>query len=303
MRRLLLLALLLPFALTGCLKKPGEAHLDECAERIRFRGPQKPEIGFGDTPEAIEFAGKFSQRFKLLWDSADNNAYRFDQKEPKTFCQISGDTIVFIAYIPDAQMIRKQNVEIMCNTGWAALGVLDKKQLSRFKKAFVILRAAGMYGPLASGLPTDKLPTLDRSRNAYDAVYPYFAGYSGPVAGNPVASSPSPRPEARPAAPAPEPAPPAASVSANVDGNRSSVLQSDNPKLPEAGPEFRHFAETLKISGTFQGNPAKAILNGKLFRAGETLEPTLGIVFTDLDAAKRKLLLRDSTGAELRVKY
>ncbi|MEJ1972558.1 MAG: hypothetical protein WDM96_08905 [Lacunisphaera sp.] len=100
-----------------------------------------------------------------------------------------------------------------------------------------------------------------------------------------------------------KPAPATGSVSAYSGSKRAGVLRSDDPKSPEAGTDFMQFAEALKISGAIQGNPAKAILNGKSFRAGDTLEPTLGVTFAGLDGAKKCILLRDKTGAELRVTY
>jgi hypothetical protein len=173
--KLLIIAALLPFVLSGCFKKPGEGHFDECAKQIRFRGPQKPEIGFGETAEATKLAGQFSEWFKYAWDRTANDFLKFDRQEPKTFCRIKDDVVVFISYVPDAFLIRKDDVENMCIASWSAVqGVQRLKLLPHCNKVYVVLRGPGMYGPLVSGRPEDKDPVIDRDRHALNAVYPYF---------------------------------------------------------------------------------------------------------------------------------
>lgn len=93
------------------------------------------------------------------------------------------------------------------------------------------------------------------------------------------------------------------SVSAYAGGRQNGVLLSDDPKLPQASPAFIAWAQSLKVSGVLQGAPAKAMLNGRMFRAGAIIEPEQGIVFVDVDGAQKRILLRDKTGAELRLSY
>jgi hypothetical protein len=66
---------------------------------------------------------------------------------------------------------------------------------------------------------------------------------------------------------------------------------------PEAAPEFRAFVVGARISGIFQGNPARAVINGKLSRAGEVVDPGLGIIFEGLDDGRKSLVFKDRTGA------
>jgi hypothetical protein len=66
---------------------------------------------------------------------------------------------------------------------------------------------------------------------------------------------------------------------------------------PEATPEFRAFVTGARISGIFQGNPARAVINGKLSRAGEVVDPGRGITFEGLDAGRKSLVFKDRSGA------
>lgn len=63
------------------------------------------------------------------------------------------------------------------------------------------------------------------------------------------------------------------------------------------------FAREAQISGVFQGTPARASINGRMVRAGEMVEPMLGIVFVDYDVASRNLIFRERSGAEMMRKF
>ncbi len=75
------------------------------------------------------------------------------------------------------------------------------------------------------------------------------------------------------------------------------------PPPPAASPRFVRYAEGLSVSGVFQGSPARALVDGRLIRAGEVIEPRLGVSFVGVDAETKHLILQDSTGAQLRIKY
>ncbi|MBL9209221.1 MAG: hypothetical protein JNL92_02070 [Opitutaceae bacterium] len=66
---------------------------------------------------------------------------------------------------------------------------------------------------------------------------------------------------------------------------------------PEATPEFRAYIVNARVSGVFQGNPARAVINGRLIRAGESVDAGLGITFDGIDAERRNLMFKDATGA------
>jgi len=51
------------------------------------------------------------------------------------------------------------------------------------------------------------------------------------------------------------------------------------------------------VSGVFQGSPSRALINGRLTHEGETIDEGLGVQFEGIDADKRLLMFKDSSGA------
>lgn len=72
---------------------------------------------------------------------------------------------------------------------------------------------------------------------------------------------------------------------------------------PAASARFVRYAEGLSVSGVFQGSPPRALIDGRIIRAGDVIEPMLGVSFVGVDAEKKFLILEDGTGAQVRVKY
>jgi hypothetical protein len=70
-----------------------------------------------------------------------------------------------------------------------------------------------------------------------------------------------------------------------------------------ASPAFRSFVANAKVSGVFQGNPARAMINGRLFRTGDTVDANLGITFNGIDSERHSLVFKDKTGATVGRKY
>lgn len=75
------------------------------------------------------------------------------------------------------------------------------------------------------------------------------------------------------------------------------------PPPPAASAAFVRFSEAMTVSGVFQGTPARALVNGRLARVGDEIEPSLRIKFVGVDAATKHLILEEGSGAQLRVKY
>ena len=100
-------------------------------------------------------------------------------------------------------------------------------------------------------------------------------------------------------------APPAsADAGAGVaNGSAQTTGNPAAPAVPVAGARFVRYAEKLSVSGVFQGNPARALVDGRIVRSGDILEPVLGIKFVGVDSETKHLILQDATGAQLRVKY
>jgi len=62
---------------------------------------------------------------------------------------------------------------------------------------------------------------------------------------------------------------------------------------------FRLFVANARISGVFQGNPPRAMINGKITRAGDRVDADLGIVFEGLSPDRRQLVFTDRSGAKV----
>jgi hypothetical protein len=147
-------------------------------------------------------------------------------------------------------------------------------------------------------------------------AYFYFAASPEPVEA-PVASRPKP---AAPPAPAQTPsAPPvtaetvktAASVAAApspaqpapVNEASSPASPPPPPPPPQPSARFTRYADGLRVSGVFQGSPARALVDGRIVREGDVIETNLGIRFVAVDLASKHLVLQDASGAMVRVKY
>jgi len=70
-----------------------------------------------------------------------------------------------------------------------------------------------------------------------------------------------------------------------------------------ATPAFIAFVEAARISGVFQGNPARALINGRTVRTGGIVDPILGATFYRLDTDGRWVVFRDATGALVKKGY
>jgi hypothetical protein len=71
----------------------------------------------------------------------------------------------------------------------------------------------------------------------------------------------------------------------------------------EASAAFKSFVGSAKISGVFQGTPARAFINGRLFRAGEVVDGGLGITFDSIDAEKKLIIFKDKAGSAVSRRY
>ena len=80
-------------------------------------------------------------------------------------------------------------------------------------------------------------------------------------------------------------------------------VPSGPPPVPKASARFVRYAESIRVSGVFQGSPARALIDGRLVRQGEIVEPSLGVKFADIDVEAKQIILEDAAGAQVKVKY
>jgi hypothetical protein len=109
-----------------------------------------------------------------------------------------------------------------------------------------------------------------------------------------------------PAAPALSAVPPAAASPAPAvkPAAIASTLEMPTPAAPGpvAGPNprVRAFVGQLKIGGLRPGPPARLFIGGITFKAGDVIDPSLGVVFVGVDSHTEELLFQDGTGMVFR---
>lgn len=70
-----------------------------------------------------------------------------------------------------------------------------------------------------------------------------------------------------------------------------------------ASPAFKTFVTNARINGVFQGDPPRALINGRTVRPGDILDTALGVLFERIDANRKLIFFKDQSGAVLAKKY
>ncbi len=158
--------------------------------------------------------------------------------------------------------------------------------------------------------PAQSTPGLSETQNAIahapvnainkarDVIAKREASGQGRDAINAIMDSDAPTaPGAKPAA-APQNFQTSTSIAPGVSATNDNVTAA-----AEASPAFRSFVANAKINGVFQGSPPRVMLNGRLTRAGDLVEATLGVVFDSIDPDKKLILFKDKAGATVTRRY
>lgn len=103
-------------------------------------------------------------------------------------------------------------------------------------------------------------------------------------------------------------------VPANPSANVVSIVQPAKPEpaAPEPEPElppippsdaFRQFVISMRVNGVFQGENARAMINGKMYQLGDIVDARLGITFFKIDVENKQLIFRDENTAIMPRRY
>jgi hypothetical protein len=77
----------------------------------------------------------------------------------------------------------------------------------------------------------------------------------------------------------------------------------DEPPPPPSAA-FRALVVNMKVNGVFQGNPGRALLNGRMLNTGDIIENRLGVILAEIDSTKKLLIFKDTrTGATMSRRY
>ena len=109
-------------------------------------------------------------------------------------------------------------------------------------------------------------------------------------------------------APAPTPAPdPVPAKPETVQPTPAPVPSAPPPPasvvVPKASNAFKAFVSEAKISGVFQGTPARALINGRTVRAGDLVNKELGVYFESIDVSTKMITFVDEAGARVSRRY
>ncbi|MBC8008495.1 MAG: hypothetical protein H7067_00180, partial [Burkholderiales bacterium] len=83
----------------------------------------------------------------------------------------------------------------------------------------------------------------------------------------------------------------------------TTVAAPATPARPAPGAAFTGVLERLKITGVLQGEPVRAIIDGRLVQAGDLVEVAREVRLVGLDVAGRQLIFEDRTTARASVRY
>ena len=72
---------------------------------------------------------------------------------------------------------------------------------------------------------------------------------------------------------------------------------------PAASAAFRTFVAGATIGGVFQGHPSRALINGAIVKEGQMIDGALNITFDRIDAVRKVIYFKDSSGAEVSKSY
>jgi hypothetical protein len=114
------------------------------------------------------------------------------------------------------------------------------------------------------------------------------------------------KPSATPTAPADQPATAASAAPTPVETAPAVTPPpppAPEPVRPEPSAAFKSFVVNLKVNGVFQGENARAMINGKMYRLGEVVDSKLGIVFVRLEPEDKRIVFEDGKGAIMSRRY
>ena len=100
----------------------------------------------------------------------------------------------------------------------------------------------------------------------------------------------------RPSVPVPVPPPLMAGATATTTVAPGLSASMPIAAAADASAAFREFVANAKISGVAD---TRALINGRLVRIGEIVDPTLGIRFQAVDRETKQLIFRDFSGAQV----
>ena len=88
-----------------------------------------------------------------------------------------------------------------------------------------------------------------------------------------------------------------------VPAKAAEPLVPAAPVEPPPAEPFKQFVVNMRVNGVFQGDNARAMLNGKMVHPGDVVNDKLAITLLKIDVDSKQLIFRDDTGATVIRRY
>jgi hypothetical protein len=165
---------------------------------------------FGNTPEAVELARKFSTILKVMTkigftSQRKDEAISLTQGHVLTYVEMRADTVCFLAHVPELRAYRGDVRGTLLDLAWnTARESTRRARTDRDVKLAVALRGMMLYGAIAIGPASGEKPQM-RDFEGSPLTDPLNAFFTGPpyVAPSPTPSPLAPTPSATAETPAP----------------------------------------------------------------------------------------------------
>ena len=174
-------ALILSACGPGAPKSAAEGAFDAANNEIIA---SSDTVAFGNTPEAVKLAEKFSSTMGVLQKEmfkGGGKIHGLTGGKFLTYCQISNEHLIFLCHVPGLKDYKGEVRDALSELAWTVAQKIGQTS-SGSKTMVVALRGAVVYGPVWSGKAGAAPEKKATGRNALEPFYPAFETGSKPPA-------------------------------------------------------------------------------------------------------------------------
>lgn len=217
------------------------------------------QTAFGNTPEAVELARKFSTILEVMTRKGFTGGRADDtgtltQGHVLTYVEMRAETVCFLVHVPELRSYRGEVRGTLLDLAWAAARESTRsRRPDRDVKLAVALRGIVFYGAISIGPLSSEKPQTKDSEGAA-STEPLYAFFTGPQY---IGPSPTPvaTPTSTPSTPVPTPS-----------------------ATPDTGPRIRELRQRLRTGSLMERQNAAADLSN----IGQVDTAAAAIVIPDL---------------------
>lgn len=177
MRSLILLFVLsLVTLITGCAPESPEEKAFDAASRKIMIYEESEGVAFGNTAEAVELAGAFSEELATLEEemfTGGRDSHALTSGQFLTFCQLTPNKVIFLCTVPGLKDYKDDVREALAELAWS-VGQDVTADLPAETELVVALKGSFLFGPVWSGTTVDDATSKDKGQSALKPHYPAF---------------------------------------------------------------------------------------------------------------------------------